>query len=200
MAVVDDDYKFSYIDVGCNGRVSDGGVFQRCSLSNQLETILPVNHCIVGDNAFPLKTYLMKPYGESSNMTTAQKIFNYRLSRARRIVENAFGILVSRFRIFEKPLPYNPDKVIKIVKACCALHNWLRYLRSDIETLTVDEEDTNTGLTILGNWRDVPSNGLEPIPTNNSNHSAQRARIVRDKYAAYFVGDGSVNWQLRMIH
>lgn len=127
-------------------------------------------------------------------MTTAQKVFNYRLSRARRIVENAFGILVSRFRIFEKPLPFHRDKVIKIVKACCALHNWLRYFKNVEDSVTIDEEDINTGQTILGNWRNVPSDSLIPIPKSSSNHSAQRARVVRDNYATHFVRDGSVSW------
>ena len=38
LAVVDAEYKFLYVDVGCNGRVSDGGVFNRCSLYHALET------------------------------------------------------------------------------------------------------------------------------------------------------------------
>ena len=37
MALVDGDYKFKYVDVGCNGRISDGGVFKNCSLSTALE-------------------------------------------------------------------------------------------------------------------------------------------------------------------
>ena len=37
MALVDADYKFIYIDVGCNGRISDGGVFAGCSLSEALD-------------------------------------------------------------------------------------------------------------------------------------------------------------------
>ncbi|CAH1972161.1 unnamed protein product [Acanthoscelides obtectus] len=53
-------------------------------------------------------------------------VYNYRLSRARQIVENAFGILVSRFRIFQKPIATNIETVDKIVLAACALHNWLR--------------------------------------------------------------------------
>lgn len=62
MALVDDDYCFTYIDVGCNGRVSDGGGFRNCSLSTALENnLLPQNNVIVADNAFPLKTYIMKP-------------------------------------------------------------------------------------------------------------------------------------------
>lgn len=117
----------------------------------------------------------MKPYGESSNMTTAQKVFNYRLSRARRIVENAFGILVSRFRIFEKPLPFHPDKVIKIVKACCALHNWLRYLKNVDDSVTIHEEDVNSGQTILGNWREVPSDGF--ITTHYSSNQSPTLHV-----------------------
>ena len=102
MAVADYSYCFTYIYVGCNGIVSDGGVFQNCSLYPALENgLLPEGYCLVGDDAFPLKTYLIKPYN-SVPLTKEEKIFNYRLSRARRIVENIFGILVSRFRIFEK--------------------------------------------------------------------------------------------------
>ena len=38
MAVVDAEYKFLYIDVGCNDRISDGGVFSKCSLQLALDT------------------------------------------------------------------------------------------------------------------------------------------------------------------
>jgi len=70
--------------------LSDGGVFQNCSLYPALENgLLPEGYCLVGDDAFPLKTYLIKPYN-SVPLTKEEKIFNYRLSRARRIVENAF--------------------------------------------------------------------------------------------------------------
>jgi hypothetical protein len=64
--------------------------------------MLPHGGILVGDDAFPLKTYSLKPYLHRT-LTYEQNIFNYRLSRARRIVENVFGILASRFRIFQKP-------------------------------------------------------------------------------------------------
>lgn len=60
----------------------------------------PKNGVFVADDAFPLKTYILKPYARSTYLSRNPKIFNYRLSRARRIVENAFGILTSKFRIF----------------------------------------------------------------------------------------------------
>lgn len=81
-AAVDDNYCFRYINVGCSGRHSDGGVFQQSRLFEALENgLLPDGGFIVGDDAFPLKTYLMKPYSKVA-LKKEQKIFNYRLSRA----------------------------------------------------------------------------------------------------------------------
>lgn len=67
----------------------------------------------------------MKPYPQR-NMTREQRIFNYRLSRARRIVENAFGILSSRFRILLNAINLALDKTSTILLACCYLHNFLK--------------------------------------------------------------------------
>ncbi|KAL0965749.1 hypothetical protein UPYG_G00285220 [Umbra pygmaea] len=84
------------IDVGCNGRISDGGVFGGCSLQGALEnrtsnipvpaplpgSDLLVPYCIVADEAFPLKEYLMKPY-PNRRLSVEQRIYNYRLSLSR---------------------------------------------------------------------------------------------------------------------
>lgn len=110
-----------------------------------------------------------------------------------------FGILVARFRVFERPIPINPDTVDKVVKACCALHNWLRKTKSNVNAPTEDIEDTRNGRVIPGDWREVPSEGLEDLPTTTQNHSSRDARTIRDNYADYFVGKGSVDWQMRMI-
>ena len=32
MAAVDADYNFTFVDIGCQGRISDGGVFKNCNL------------------------------------------------------------------------------------------------------------------------------------------------------------------------
>lgn len=97
---MDHDYCFRYVNVGCNGKQSDGGVFQQSSLFEALENnLLPSGRLLVGDDAFPLKRNLIKPYSKFK-LSKEHKLFNYRLSRARRIVENPFGILASRFRIF----------------------------------------------------------------------------------------------------
>ena len=74
----------------------------------------PLPYVIVGDEAFPLKTYLLKPY-PSRQLDLSKRIFNYRLSRARRVVENVFGILASRFRVFKSTIDMEPEKAQKIV-------------------------------------------------------------------------------------
>jgi len=66
-------------------------------------------------------------------LTKEQAIFNYRLSWARRIVENVFGILNSRFGVFQRAIQVDPDKAKKIVLACCYLHNSLRKSTSYIQ-------------------------------------------------------------------
>lgn len=88
----------------------------------------------------------MKPYSKIG-LSAAEKIFNYRLSRARRVVENAFGILVWRFRIFSRPIDLAPETIDKVFWAGCCLHNWLR--KTDpgkyMPQQAVDGEDLNTG-------------------------------------------------------
>ncbi|KAK4304444.1 hypothetical protein Pmani_023616 [Petrolisthes manimaculis] len=139
LALVDADYKFLYVDVGAQGRASDAGVWDRCNHRKYLEenklkvpgdASLPYSdlqspYVIVGDDAFPLKTYLMKPY-PGKQLTADQRIFNYRLSRARRVSENAFGILAAKFRVFQQPINSKPEFVNKIIFAAVVLHNFLR--------------------------------------------------------------------------
>ena len=87
LAVVDADYKFLYIDIGCNGRISDGGVFKNSTLFTALESNIlsisssepilyqqkPIPYVLVADDAFPLKTYIQKPYGQAV-LTTKKRL------------------------------------------------------------------------------------------------------------------------------
>nr|CAI5858212.1 unnamed protein product [Callosobruchus analis] len=64
--------------------------------------------------------------GICKRLKANKKIFNYRLCRARRVVENVFGILASRFRIFLQPIAIHIESIDAVVLACCTLHNFLR--------------------------------------------------------------------------
>ncbi|KAK9728825.1 DDE superfamily endonuclease [Popillia japonica] len=66
--------------------------------------------------------HLLKPYGRS-DLDVSSEYFNKRLSRARRTVECAFGIIRSKWQILDKPILTDIDHADKIVKAICVLHN-----------------------------------------------------------------------------
>lgn len=83
-------------------------------------------YCLVGDEAFPLKTYLLRPYPGKKNIEYEKRIFNYRLSRTRRTIENTFGILANRWRIFRELIILSVNNTMKIIQATVCLHNWLR--------------------------------------------------------------------------
>lgn len=204
--IVDADYNFLYVDVGTNGRVNDASVFSKSSINEALEKNLlniPPEGVFVADDAFPLRTNILKPYARNTFLTDRQKIFNYRLSRARRIVENSFGILVSRFRIFEKPISLHPSTCEQIVKSTCALHNWLRKTsnlkRPYITKDSVDTEDWDTGSINLGTWRNTKHGGLVDVTHASSNNYKKTAAAVRDSYAEKFVTTNIVPWQWKMI-
>ncbi|KAG8226824.1 hypothetical protein J437_LFUL007103 [Ladona fulva] len=85
----------------------------------------------VGDAAFPLLEHLMRPYpGKQANIDRKKRVYNYWLSRARRVVESAFGILAARWKVFRKAFEIPMEKVDKVVIATCILHNYLMVHRS----------------------------------------------------------------------
>lgn len=89
LAACDSYYRFTYVDIGDYGRQSDGGVFSRSSMGQGLiddalnlprrAPLLGVStpYYFVGDDAFPLKENLMKPYPGRS-LTHERRVYNYR--------------------------------------------------------------------------------------------------------------------------
>lgn len=214
-AVSNANYEITYYNVGCQGRISDGGVFaktgfkkllEKCKLNLPNDGPLPrrtkdVPHVFLGDDAFPLKSTLLKPYPGAQAKASPRRIFNYRLSRARRISENVFGILSTRFRVLRRSLNLHRTKVEKIVIACIHLHNFLRR-NSQSRNLyspsgTFDSEDKDTGDVIPGSWRgDTGSDStFVPIKTKPCNFSKE-AQNIREEYTEYFMTpEGEVPWQ-----
>ena len=221
MAVVNASYEFIMVDVGDYGRLSDGSVYSSSKLgyamNNNLlnipkESMIPGTnkyfpYMFVGDDAFPLKTYLMKPYPRGA-IRLREKIANYRISRARRIVENAFGIATSRFRVFRRAITANVESAVEITKAVIAVHNYLMYGRCS-ESFNnycppefVDQE-TEDHLVRQGGWRNEQDNsnsGLQNVNNMSSNNYSRDAKQVRDDFRDYFNSEtGSVPWQLSMV-
>ena len=80
---------------------------------------------LVGDEAFPLQPWLLRHYPGKS-ISDEDAVFNYRLSRTRLVIENSFGILATRWRIFLQPMQSNVETVNAIIRATICLHNFLR--------------------------------------------------------------------------
>jgi len=191
MAVVDADYKFVCVDIGGYGRNSDGGIFEASimgqrfqnrtmnvpvgqPLPNQQE---PTSYVLLGDEAFPLKPYLMRPFPyRQSRQELTKDMFNYRLCRARRVVENAFGILSKKFRIYSRPLEINVDTVNTVVLTTCILHNFLRVNTSgDTDYFEYIEQELQPDL-----------NSLE-ILINDARRGSNEAFEVRNKFINWFI-------------
>lgn len=152
----------------------------------------------VADAAFPLKNHIMRPF-PGQLLNNRKRIFNYRLSRARRIIENAFGILVARWRILKSTLHCAPGNCEKIVLACIALHNFI-IMNSHTNLYCpdnyVDREDAD-GMIHLGEWR----NETEPLRQARfgSNNSTRNAFSLRETLTDYFLNEGAVPFQYDRI-
>uniref|UniRef100_A0A8C9X376 DDE Tnp4 domain-containing protein n=1 Tax=Sander lucioperca TaxID=283035 RepID=A0A8C9X376_SANLU len=179
------------IQVGDFGRTSDGGVYAGSDSGREMEnntlgvppsTSLPgaahlgdVQHVMVGDAAFPLKPHLMRPY-PGQNLIHRKRIFNYRPSRARMVVENAFGIWASRWRIFHRRINLHPKHVDTL--AACILHNFLPTPSENVWLLEEAEE--------LGRH-------MAPVRNMGGNRESREACAVRESFATFFTSpEGSV--------
>ena len=211
MAMCDAHYRFLYVDIGGYGRDNDASIFSSCDLYQHIVgnslNIPPAEdfngyrlpYVIVADEIFALKPWLIKPY-HGRSLTEEQRVFNYRLSRSRRTIENAFGILSSRWRILRRAFKAKLDLVDSVVKACVCLHNYLlltdsaKYVPSGfVDSYSVDGE-------IVHGDRRKDGAPLQNLPPQGSNNFASNAKHVRDTFCTYVNSDtGSIPWQLDYI-
>jgi hypothetical protein len=212
LAIVNTDYEFIYTDVGKNGRNSDGGIFEYCTfwnLLNQNKLNLPqrernvenMNFVFLADDAFPFHESILKRF-TLDDSTNERQIFNYRHSRGRNVVENAFGLINSRFRILNTPINVKVEHVKRyIVLAICALHNFLcRKSSFYLSNHAVDLEDKKTHeIRRTAEWH----GDTIAKPFCELLHNCQRPPLYalenRDRYADYFSGAGKVPWQNKMV-
>ncbi|XP_071052801.1 uncharacterized protein [Onthophagus taurus] len=205
--VADADCRFIFIDVGSYGRQSDGGTFAISNLydflenyNNTLPPPAPIHgipddmpFVLLGDDAYPLKTYLMKPYSKRQ-LTNQERIFNYRLSRARRCIECTFGILCAKWRLLNKAIETDVEKAIKIVKTICLLHNMVMDFEGSPNIAIARQ-----ALEIYRNQNNVINNARRIGRTFNNN--SNDAKQIREDLNRYFNGPiGSVSFQTNCLN
>jgi hypothetical protein len=128
--VSDLDYRFMCIEVGAFGKQSDGDVFQSSNLRKLIESgnfnipepsLLPntnvkAPYVMIGEEAYPLKTYLMRPFPKN-NLNEQTVLYNDRLSSARQTTECTFGLTVSKWQILGKAVETDVETA-KIITKC----------------------------------------------------------------------------------
>ncbi|XP_045109256.1 putative nuclease HARBI1 [Portunus trituberculatus] len=212
LALVDANYNFMFVDVGCQGRISDGGVIANTQLYklmeekalnlpepaplNEREEVVPF--FFVGDEAFSMSETLMKAYPGYHVKGSKQRIFNYRICRARRVVENVFGIASSVFRVLRKPLLLEPEKASCVVMTTTLLHNFLRRRPDSAELYTppgtFDSEEA--GVVRNGNWREATHEMGSLLPLKRVARKTKATLLnVREEIADYFLNEGKLAWQ-----
>ena len=127
----------------------------------------------------------MKPYGRRM-LTREERFANYRISRGRRVVENDFGILVSRFRVMITTIELPPETVRDVVLTCVVLHNILRS----------QYQGQHGGQQPGGDDDDVPGDGRligGAVDGVHDRNPAREAKRLRDYLKDYSSGLG--RWQ-----
>ncbi|XP_022180255.1 protein ALP1-like [Myzus persicae] len=195
LAACDSNYKFVYIDVGAPGKSSDSTTFKNSTLYkllnfNKIKLPPPkplsdkrldkIPYFLIGDEGFGLCQFLLRPFG-GKYLSVGKKVFNYRLTRARRYIECSFGILSNKWRILHRALNVEESLAENIIKTCCLLHNFVR----DRDGITFEDTIAISGL-------------IEDTTVDNS-QPGNAIKCVRTELIDFFMKEGQVSWQMEKI-
>ena len=151
--IADADGRFIHVSTGYAGSIHDARVLRLSSLPRKVDDgeILQspvrrigrqnVKPLLVGDPAYKLTTWCMKPYPETATITQSQIDFNKSLSSARVVIEQAFGLLKGRWRCLLTKLDESVDKVPETITVCCILHNICSSLGDPTEICPHDDDN-----------------------------------------------------------
>ena len=229
-AICGADYKFLYCEVGANGACGDAtlwnlSTFHRHIIKDKLnippDERLPgaapnsrkVPFFFISDDALAIAPYLQKPYSrrQQQPLTVSQRVFNYRISRARRVVEAAFGILAQRFQCLLRGLTQtNVDTMDSVILACVYLHNLLitrkpgvqqrrpERILADIPDVLDDTEDNPPRKPRKRRRQPPPHQRAERYPSDIE--GSEVGGEIQKYLTKYFLTEqGSVNWQMEFI-
>ena len=161
-----------------------------------IEDDLP--YYLVGDEIFPLKSWLQRTYPGS--LDESKQFFYYRLSRERRTIENAFSILINSWRIFRQLIRADVTTVESIVQACICLHNFLQLPSNTCYTPTgfVDRELSDETIK-NGDWRNIveaDNTGLKKLPKRRGGRQLEEGKHLQSILKDYVNSErGAVAWQ-----
>ena len=120
--IVDPKLKFIHATVGYPGSIHDARVLRQSGPMRNINRT-EIGPLLAGDSAYPLINWLKKPFPDRGRLAVEQRRFNLRFSALRCVVERAFGMLKSRWRIILKKIEQNTTTLKRTVIAACVLHS-----------------------------------------------------------------------------
>ena len=100
---------------------------------------------IVGDTAYPNKTWLIRPFKDTGGLTRDQRKFNWEVSKARMYPKNTFGVTKGRWRVLLKRLDEDTDRILDTSIVCCVLHNICVLWGDELDINDSNEDDDSDG-------------------------------------------------------
>ena len=150
---------------------------------------------LVGDEIFALKPWMMRPY--PGKLAEEERVFNYRLSRSRRVIENVFGILRARWRIISRPIKASIENTERYIMAAVCLHNYLRQTENALYCpLEFVDSENSSGEIKRGEWRSIVGKAdcFNPIARCKGGKHKEDANNMREALKAYVNSEeGSVS-------
>lgn len=148
-----------FLDVyaGEPGSIHDARLLQKSDFYQRLrnnEIVFPNDTHLIGDLAYPLSKNLLVGFKDNGHLTERQRLFNRKLSEARVVVENAFGLLKCRFRRLKFTETVKLELLSLLIVSACILHNFcilnndllgMDYEEADDVVAVVDDENFNDG-------------------------------------------------------
>lgn len=223
VAVVNANYEFLYFDFGFYGGGEKDYIYTDTSFFENMinetmnlpkESPLPgtevsAPYIFVSDTDYIIENF-MRPYSKE-NLTNEEKIFNYRFSRAKRVADNAFGILYERFGVLHQNIYIQKDEadLNAVGVACCALHNYLAKTNKDyIPRESLDIEDENNLSFQTASWRLKREEGVHwrdthpllLLPQGPEKVNDYRGESVREVFTKYFNNEAKLPFQEQMVN
>ena len=157
----------------------------------------PLPYCFVGDEIFPLKTWLMRPY--PGQLSEEEKILHYRLPSARRVIENTFRTLATRWKIYHSSIIASIKNIESYVLSTIALHNYLRLTDNAAYTpVGFADSQTSSGEIRSSEWSRIVDDvaGMSSIPNVHGSLYSNNAIDMGEALKDYVNSEtGSIEWQ-----
>lgn len=179
LAVCDNKYKFTYVNVGHPGAFDDSDVFKRCELYEAFQedpnSLLPHDFCIgdqvypfhiIADAGFPLSEYVMTPYVDSDHLNPKEQEYNRRHLSAVSTIYKAVGVLKARYNRLKLLQMQHLAQCSIAIKACCILHNICVQV-SDVDTYCVDEVPPLTTVPHINSESNVTGENKRSVIANS---------------------------------